>query len=63
MKPRVTFFRAGSSGRRDGNGATAGEVGAGGGVLDFSQTSGRSGIEEMAALTSGSRAEFEEIFR
>ena len=63
MKPRVTFFRAGSARGRDGNSATTGEVGAGGGVLDFSQTSGRSGIEQMAALTSGSRAEFEEIFR
>jgi len=63
MKPRVTFFWAGSAGGRDGNGATTGEVGAGGGVLDFSQTSGRSGIQKMATITSGSGAEFEKIFR
>jgi len=58
MKPRVIIFRAGSAGG-DGNGASTGEVGAGGRVFDFSQTSGGAGIQEMAALASGSGAEFE----
>jgi hypothetical protein len=61
MKPRVIFFRAGSAGG-DGNGSATGEVRAGGGVFDFNYASGRAGIEQMTTLTSGSRAEFEEIF-
>ena len=57
----MAFLRAGAPGGQ-GNGAAAGEIGAGGGVFDFRESGGRAGVEKLAALAPGTGAEFENVF-
>ena len=57
----MAFLWAGAPGGQ-GNGAAAGEIGAGGGVFDFRESGGRAGVEKLAALAPGTGAEFENVF-